>query len=102
MTITETFQQIKERLVFVRDTELDGVPIRAIEAAEKYNVKRQTLTRWVKRGFLRPLERGPKLLTLNEAEVKLVADIYNTAKQHTTHVKAGWILKKALQVINQA
>lgn len=96
MTITETYERIKVHLNLAPDPELEGVPIRAIEAATKYNIKRQTLTRWVERGFLHPLERGPKLLTLNEAEVKLVAEIYNTAKQHTSHVKAGWVLKKAL------
>ncbi len=80
------------------DTRLKGKPIRATDAAEKYDLARGSLTRWVKSGYIRVLERGPKLLVLDEAEVKLAAAIFHHAKEKTgSHVRAGWILKHALE-----
>jgi predicted site-specific integrase-resolvase len=63
------------------DTRLKGQPIRAIDAAEKYDLAHGSLTRWVKSGYVNVLERGPKLLVLDEAEVKLAAAIFHHAKE---------------------
>lgn len=97
MTITETYQQIKQHLTFTRDESLAGVPIRLTYAAEKYNVNYQTLQRWAESGLIGTVNTGPKLLELDEADVKLAAAIFNTAKKYTKSRRASWILKKALQ-----
>ena len=97
MTITETYEHIKEKLIFTRDPELDGVPIRLTYAAEKYDVHYQTLQRWAVAGLVGTINTGPKLLELDEADVKLAAAIFNTAKKYTKSRQASWILKKALK-----
>ena len=56
-------------------TALEGKPIRATKAAEKYQIPQGTLSRWAKRGYIRVIERGPKLLLLNEADVARAKDL---------------------------
>jgi len=97
MTIYETYEKIKEQLDFVRDPELDGVPIRVTHAAEKYNIPEATLHGWVNRKLVSTISTGPKLRHLNEADVKLAAQIYQKAKKYMPSRKASWVLKRALQ-----
>ena len=54
---------------------LDGKPIRVTEAAEKYCIPHGTLSRWAKAGYIRVIERGPKRLVLNEADVAKAKDL---------------------------
>jgi len=56
-------------------SELEGRPIRVTKAAERYNIPQGTLSRWAKANYIRVLERGPKLLLLNEADVARARDI---------------------------
>lgn len=56
-------------------SELEGRPIRVTEAAERYDIPQGTLSRWVKANYIRVLERGPKILLLNEADVARARDI---------------------------
>lgn len=80
------------------DPELRGKPIRAAEAVEKYAVSDVNLSRWVEAGYLRVIERGPKLLVLDEADVKRAAAIFHRAQQETgSFVRAGWVLKRRLR-----
>jgi hypothetical protein len=86
-----------EILQFQRDERLDGQAIRVTDAAAKYDVAYQTLTRWAEYGYIRTLRHEPRHLELDEADVKLCAQIYNIALQHTTNrMQAGWLLKSAL------
>jgi predicted site-specific integrase-resolvase len=79
------------------DKRLRGKPIRASEAAEKYRLRQGSLTRWADAGYIRIIERGPKLLILDEGDVKRAAEIFHYAEHQTgSYIKAGWILKHAL------
>ncbi len=79
------------------DPELKGNPIRVTAAAEKYEVSQANLSRWAKAGYLHVIERGPKVLILDESDVKLATDIFHQARHATgSFVRAGWILKRTL------
>ena len=54
---------------------LEGKPIRVSKAAQKYQIPSGTLSRWVNRGYIRVMERGPKLCVLNEADVARAKDL---------------------------
>ena len=86
------------RLISTRtDERLRGQGIRLMDASRKYGVSDVNLVRWANAGYIRVLERGPKLLVLDEADVKLVTDVFKQAKERTgSSVKAGWILKRFL------
>jgi len=79
------------------DSSLKGKPIRAAEAAEKYGISQDNLTRWADAGYIHILERAPKLLVLDEGEVKRAVRIFNNARSETgSFVRAGWVLKRTL------
>ncbi len=80
------------------DESLVGEPIRATEAAEKYKVSERTIGRWAEAGYIQVVDRGPKLLLLDEADVKLATEIFKEARQRTgSSVRAGWILTRTMQ-----
>lgn len=54
---------------------LEDKPIRVTKAAEKYQISHSTLSKWAKLGYIRVIERGPKLLLLNEADVARAKDL---------------------------
>ena len=54
---------------------LEGKPIRLTRAANKYQISPAALSDWTKRGYIRTVERGPKLLLLNEADVARAKDL---------------------------
>ena len=54
---------------------LEGNPIRLTRAAEKYQLSQSALSCWARRGYIRVVERGPKLLLLNEADVAKAKDL---------------------------
>jgi predicted site-specific integrase-resolvase len=77
------------------DPDLVGHPIRLSEASEKYNIPSGTLTRWAYAGRVRIIRRGPKLLELDEADVKHAARVFKEAREKTgSYVRAGWVLKR--------
>ncbi len=93
---------VAEQDVNIRSIQLDeGLqrqPIRVTEAAERYGVSHANLSRWADAGYIQIIERRQKLLLLNEADVKLAADIFKQARRETgSSVKAGWILKRILE-----
>jgi predicted site-specific integrase-resolvase len=65
----EVFDLVKEMAGNGRHEDLEGSPIRVGEASEKYQIPSGTLSRWAQQGYIRTLERGPKLCVLNEADV---------------------------------
>ncbi len=74
---------------------LAGRAIRATEAATKYSLNQQSLSNWAYAGYIRILERGPKLLLLDEGDVQRAADLFHRARQETgSYVRAGWVLKR--------
>ena len=80
------------------DEKLRGRPIRVTEAAEKYGVNQANLSRWADAGYIRVLQRRPRLLELDEADVKLAAEIFKRAREETgSYVRAGWILKRTME-----
>lgn len=58
------------------DPTLAGQPIRVSEAAEKYQISQPTLTRWADRGLIKIVRRAPRVLELDEGDVKLAVDLY--------------------------
>ena len=55
--------------------DLEGRPIRVMDAARKYGILQRTLSRWASRGYIRILDKGPNRLVLNEADVARARDI---------------------------
>ena len=77
------------------DEDLIGVPIRLMEAEEKYGINNPTLSRWADAGYIRTMERANKLHVLDEATVKRAATIYKHGLESTgSPQKAGWILRR--------
>ncbi|MBC7250020.1 MAG: hypothetical protein H5T62_07025 [Anaerolineae bacterium] len=77
---------------------LRGRPIRVTEAAEQYGVSHANLSRWADAGYIRVIERRRRLLLLDEADVKLVSDIFKRAYEELqSSVKAGWVLKRTIE-----
>ncbi|HNT78934.1 MAG TPA: hypothetical protein PKH77_28345 [Anaerolineae bacterium] len=87
-----------KRLTLPVDPALRGKPIRVTAAAEKYSIDARNLDRWADAGYIRVLERGPKLLVLDEGEVQRAVAIFEHACRETgSFVKAGWVLKRILK-----
>ncbi len=79
------------------DPDLVGQPIRVTEAAEKYTLNQRSLCNWAYAGYVRILEKGPKVLVLDESEVQRAANLFHRARQATgSYVRAGWVLKRTL------
>jgi predicted site-specific integrase-resolvase len=79
------------------DPDLQGKPIRAAVASKKYGVSPNNLGNWAAAGYIHVIERGPKLLLLDEGEVKRTVEIFRQARRETgSFIRAGWILKKAM------
>ena len=103
MIVVKTPQVIRENVEVVEidfkaDHGLDGQPIRAADAAIKYEIGDDTLSNWASRGIVTVLERGPKLLMLDEATVARAVAIFKAAKEQTgSYVRAGYILKRAVE-----
>ena len=77
---------------------LRGHPIRVTEAAEQYGVSQANLSRWADAGYIRVIERRQRLLLLDEADVKLVSDIFKRAYEELrSSVRAGWVLKRTIE-----
>ena len=86
-----------KRLTLPVDPKLKGRPIRAAEAAEKYEVSTANLVNWVRAGYINVLDRGPKLLMLDEGDVQRAVTIFHHAYHETgSYVRAGWVLKRIL------
>jgi predicted site-specific integrase-resolvase len=77
---------------------LRGRPIRVTKAAEQYGVSQANLSRWADAGYIRVIERRRRLLLLDEADVKLAADIFKRAYEELqSSVRAGWVLKRTIE-----
>lgn len=83
-------------LQFIPDPALIGNPIRVYDASKKYGVAQSTMTQWADSGILRIIERGPKLLILDESTVARAVAIFTKAREMTTPRRAAWILKRAV------
>lgn len=84
------------------DEKLKGVPIRVTEAAEKYGVSHANLSRWADAGYIRIVERRYSYLTLDEADVKRAATIFQQALEKTgSSTRAGWVLKRTMDYLKQ-
>jgi predicted site-specific integrase-resolvase len=87
-------------LAIGRDESLEGQPIRVTEASDKYGVSQPNLSNWADYGYIRIIEQAPKLLILDEADVKQAATIFKKAKEVTgSSFKAGWVLKRSMQYL---
>ena len=80
-------EKSKEQLVEEKYGHLQGRSITVTEAAEKYDVVRNTLLNWVKYGHIAVLKPGYRM-ELNEAEVAYCAEVYRkrTRSGFTTRI----------------
>jgi len=99
LVVGEDVGQLKTKLSNIAmGKDLKGNPIRATEAAKKYDISHANLSNWAEYGYIRVLEKGPKRLLLDEGDVRLAAEIFNNAKNETgSSIRAGWILKRMIR-----
>lgn len=68
---------------------LEEVPITVSEAAQKYQVPRHAIYRWIRRGYIRVLQevsggRGKALKIINEADVAICSAVYKIRKHYNS------------------
>lgn len=71
----EDVEKAARELALEDCTELKGKGIRVSNAAEKYGIPYQTLSRWAYAKRIRIMEQGPRLLIVNEADVARAAKL---------------------------
>lgn len=72
---------VSERPEFKKFTHLLGSKIMVSEAADKYHVSHVTILRWVKRGYIPVLQRGPgRAIFIDEAHAAYCAEVYKANK----------------------
>ena len=77
ITVTKTKQQILEE----KYGDLVGQPITLTEAAEKYGVPRDTISKWNYRAdYIAPLDPDAYPAQFDEAEIAYLCDIYKQRK----------------------
>jgi hypothetical protein len=96
LTVPQQVEIDLKNMDFTPDPDIEGETIRVMDAHRKYGVPQNTLTHWADNGLIEIVERGPKLLLLDELSVARAAAIFTYAKKFVSSRKAGWILKKAL------
>lgn len=68
---------VNERPEFKKFSHLLGVKIMISEVAEKYGLSHVTVLRWVKRGYIPVLQRGPgRAVYIDEAHAAYCAEIH--------------------------
>jgi len=93
-------RMILEEIRLEQYKHLRGRKIRVTEAAERYGVNQANLSRWADSGYIHIVKRQRRLLLLDEADVKLAADIFKRAhKELSSSVRAGWVLKRTIKQI---
>ena len=70
----------KEQIIEEKFGNLIGQPITVTEAAEKYDLHRNTLLEWSKNGYIAVLKHGYRM-ELDEAEVAYCAEIHYERKE---------------------
>jgi predicted site-specific integrase-resolvase len=63
---------------FKKFSHLESVEIGISEAARKYGIHQQTISRWVKRGIIKKLGRDGQKILISEQDVAYCAEIYET------------------------
>ena len=66
---------------YQRFAELAGVEIWANEAARKYDLAQQTITRWVNKGYIKTIGNKKNRILLNEQDVAYCVFVYRRAKE---------------------
>ena len=56
------------------------------EASRKYNIAKPTLSRWIKRGVLKIIARDGNKIYLEEASVKILAQMYQQHGGQGSHL----------------
>ena len=69
----------KEEIIAAKFAHLRGQPISVTEAANDYDLHRDTVLEWVKKGYITPLKEGGRgsRKELDEAEVAYCAGVYH-------------------------
>jgi hypothetical protein len=69
----------KEQIIVAEFTHLRGQPITVTDAANNYDLHRDTVLEWTKKGYITPLRQGGRgsRMELDEAEVAYCAKIYH-------------------------
>lgn len=70
---------IRERPEYAQFAHLAGIKISMSEAARRYNVKQQTISRWVRDGMIERLGVDGRQVLVDEAQMATAAAIYNAS-----------------------
>jgi hypothetical protein len=71
---------------YQRVAHLAGVSIHVREAARKYNIPFQTISRWVQRGLIKRLGMHGQKVMIDEADIAYCAQVY-----HAKHGQGKWL-----------
>lgn len=71
----DAMTKTKDQIIQEKYSSLAGQPITASEAADKYDVHRRTIFKWIDKGYLTVLEPEP-VMQVDEAEVAYCVDVY--------------------------
>jgi len=72
----DILSDIRNHPDFSQYADLDGKEILAIRASEKYGVPTGTISKWIKRGWVKVIRRSTKRVWLDEASFAFMANRY--------------------------
>jgi transposase len=70
----------KDQIIQEKFANLQGQPITITEAAEKYNVPRSTVEKWVERKYIDIVDSNSYPMKVNEADVSYCVEVYQERK----------------------
>ncbi len=86
--------QTKDEIIVAKFAHLRGQVITVTEAAQKYNLHRNTVLEWVKRKYIKVLKPGYRM-ELNSADVAYCAYVYQQKKaEYGSHIAGANIFDK--------
>ncbi len=68
----------EERPEYKKYAHLCGVKILASEASRRYGVSTQSISNWVKAGYIKMIERSTKRVWIDEADIAYCAEVYKS------------------------
>lgn len=67
---------LTQRPEYAKFAHLAGVAINLSDAAKKYGIPQQTVSRWVQKGFIKRIGSDGRAVFIDEAEIATYANIY--------------------------
>lgn len=86
-------EMTKDDILKEKYTALVGQPITVSEAAQKYDIHRRTIFKWIDKGYIAIVQEEP-VKQVDEAEVKYCVDIYRQRKSEGFGIYGAPLLDK--------